>query len=104
LIERKESRPSPHSLVAMRVNPVSLGFVWAVFLALSQVLWAGMVAAGLAQTFVDFICWALFLRNPFVVEAFEPSRAAVLVLSGAVLGYVGGLIAGSAWNSIYHEG
>jgi hypothetical protein len=88
----------------MRVNPVSLGLVWAVFLGLSQVLWAGMVGAGLAQSFLDFTFWAFFLRNPFVVEAFEPSRAAILVLSSAGLGYVGGLVAGSAWNAIYHPG
>jgi hypothetical protein len=88
----------------MRVNPVSLGFVLALFLAVSHALWAGMVAAGLAQSFIDFIFWAHFLHDPYVVEPFEFSRAAVLVLSTGVLGYVGGLIAGTVWNAIYHPG
>jgi hypothetical protein len=88
----------------MRVNPTSLGFVLGLFLAVSHALWAGMVAAGLAQSFIDFIFWAHFLGNPWVVEPFEWSRAAVLVLSTGALGYVGGLIAGGVWNAIYHDG
>jgi hypothetical protein len=88
----------------MRVNPVSLGLVWGAFLALSHILWAGMVAAGLAQSFVDFILWAHFLRTPVVVEPFELSRASILVLTTGGLGYVGGLVAGSAWNAMYHPG
>ena len=88
----------------MRVNPVSLGFVLALFLAVSHALWAGLVAAGLAQPFIDFIFWAHFLDNAYVVAPFEASRAAILVLSTGALGYIGGLIAGAVWNAIYHPG
>jgi hypothetical protein len=88
----------------MRVNPVSLGLVLALFLAVSHVLWAGMVAAGLAQSFLDFIFWAHFLRDPWIVAPFDLERAVILVATTGALGYVGGLIAGAVWNALYHPG
>jgi len=68
------------------------------FLALVHTAWAGLVAAGLAQALIDFIFWAHFIAPPYQIEAFEVTRAAILVGMTFVIGMVLGLIGGISWN------
>lgn len=84
----------------MRINPVRAGIVLGFFLALFHAAWAGLVAAGLAQPFMDFVFWAHFITPLYHIEPFQASRAAALIglvfAMGVLLGTVGGVI----WNQL----
>src|ERR1051326_4469333 len=41
--------------------------------------WVILVATGAAQPVADFVYWFLFIRPVWVIDAFEPIRAAGLV-------------------------
>jgi hypothetical protein len=45
-----------------------------------HLLWALLVAIGMAQPLMDFIFWLHFIRSVYVIEAFDPLRAAGLVV------------------------
>ena len=70
------------------------------FLGGFHLLWAVLVATGFAQVLMDWIYWLHFLNNPFVLDVFDPARAALLVGFTAVVGYVGGWLFTTLWNSM----
>jgi len=76
----------------------SAGVAFGLFLAFFHAAWAGLVAAGQAQKFLDFIFWAHFIAPPYQIQPFEITRAAILIgitfLVGLTLGVVGALF----WN------
>lgn len=82
----------------MTVSPIRAGVVFGLFLAFFHAAWASLVAAGLAQKFMDFVFWAHFIAPPYQIQPFELMRAAILVgltfLAGLTLGAVGGVF----WN------
>lgn len=64
-----------------------------------HLLWALLVASGLAQTVLDFAFWLHFIRSGWVVESFELGRAAGLVAMTSAIGYAVGAILALIWNS-----
>jgi len=83
------------------VNPVKVGFVFAVFLALWHAGWSALVATGLAQKVIDFVFWMHFIKPPYQIETFDPTRAAILVGVTAGVGLVGGIVGGAIWNAFH---
>ena len=83
------------------VNPVKVGFVFAVFLALWHAGWSALVATGLAQKVIDFVFWMHFIKPPYQIEVFDPARAAILVGVTAGVGLVGGIVGGAIWNAFH---
>ena len=86
----------------MRINPLKLGLVVGIFLAVIHTAWAALVAVGWAQPLMKFVFWAHFITPPYQIEPFEIGRAILLVgfafASGLVLGGVGALF----WNRLAH--
>lgn len=70
----------------------------AAFMGGWHLFWSVLVAMGLAQTIYDWVLWIHFLNNPFVIDAFDPTRAALLVGFTTVVGYVGGWLFALVWN------
>ena len=68
-----------------------------------HLLWALLVVSGAAQPVMDFIFWLHFIRPVYVIEGFEPLRAAGLILLTTAVGYaIGGAFA-LLWNHIHRS-
>lgn len=91
------SEPRPQSQIGVN----SLGFVLALLLGGWHLLWALLVASGTAQPLMDFIFWLHFIRPVYVIEAFDPLRAAGLVAVTAAIGYVLGAAFAFLWNRFH---
>jgi hypothetical protein len=78
---------------------ISLGLVFGGL----HLLWALLVASGVAQPLMDFVFWLHFIRPVYVIEGFDPLRAAGLVLFTATEGYGIGASFAIVWNYIHHD-
>lgn len=81
-------------------NPIRLGVVFGLFLALVHAFWAALVGLGWAQPLMDFVFWAHFITPPWRVEPFAWERAGVLVGFTFLVGLVIGATGGWLWNRI----
>jgi hypothetical protein len=87
----------------MQTNPIRLGAMFGLLLALIHAAWAGLIAVGLAQPLINFIFWIHFIAPPFHIQAFEPLRAAILVGVTFASGLVFGALAGFIWNALHSK-
>jgi MFS superfamily sulfate permease-like transporter len=83
------------------VNPFRIGLVLGAVIGLWHLSWSVLVAFGLAQPFIDFIFWMHFIKPVYVIQAFDPITAAILVVVTAVMGFVIGAIFGVLWNWLH---
>jgi hypothetical protein len=83
------------------VNPFRIGLVLGAVIGLWHLSWSVLVAFGLAQPFIDFIFWMHFIKPVYVIQAFDPITAAILVVVTAVIGFVIGAIFGALWNWLH---
>jgi hypothetical protein len=81
-----------------RIQPNSLGLVFATFFALWHALWSLLVAFGAAQPFIDFIFRLHMIVPPYKIAEFRLGTAAALVVVTAGIGYIAGWAAGFIWN------
>jgi hypothetical protein len=88
----------------MQANPLKVGLVFGLFLALGHTLWAALVAAGLAQGLIDFIFWAHFITPPWHLEPFALPRAAILVGVTFGVGLGAGIAGAVLWNVLHRAG
>ncbi len=86
-----------------KLNQNKVAMVVAAFLGGWHLLWAVLVAMGYAQMLLDWVYWVHFLNNPFVLDVFDPTRAALLVVFTSVVGYVGGWLFTAIWNSMLRK-
>jgi hypothetical protein len=84
------------------VSPVKVALVFGVFFALWHACWSALVAAGLAQKFIDFVFWAHFIVPPYRIEPFDLARAGILVGITFGVGFIGGLVGAALWN-VFHR-
>ena len=84
------------------VNPVKVGLVFGIFVALAHAGWSALVAVHLAQKLVNFIFWAHFISPPWHVEAFDAIRAGILVGVTFAVAFIGGVVASIIWN-VFHR-
>ena len=91
--------PQSHSSVGVNRAGLALGLLLGGF----HSLWALLVASRTAQPVMDFIFWLHFIRPIYVIEGFEPLRAAGLVLLTATIGYAIGSAFALLWNRIHRS-
>jgi len=65
--------------------------------------WVALVASGVAQPVVDFVFWLHFIRPVWVIEPFEPIRAAGLVALTGAIGYLIGSAFALLWNRTHRS-
>lgn len=82
------------------VDPNRLGIVVAVVLSGWHAVWEGLVAAGVAQRVVDFVYRLHSVKSDMAVEPFDASRAAMLLVLVAGMGYAAGAGAAILWNCL----
>lgn len=77
-----------------------VGLIVGAFLGLWHLTWSILVAVGLAQVLLDFIYSIHFLNNPFTVAQFSITKAAILVVVTAIIGYVVGYVFAAIWGLV----
>ncbi|MBS0560887.1 MAG: hypothetical protein JSR21_12600 [Proteobacteria bacterium] len=80
------------------------GLAFALLLGGFHLVWALLVAARMAQPLIDFVFWLHFIRPAFVIEEFDPFRAAGLVLFTSAVGYLTGAAFALLWNRVRSGG
>lgn len=76
-----------------------VGTVFALAIGGCHLLWAALVASGVAQSALDFVFWMHFINPPFAVVPFDWTRAIALVLITSALGYAAGAVIALLWNA-----
>jgi hypothetical protein len=84
----------------VRVNPLLAGLAFAAFALLIHLMWAVLVAAGLAQPLVDFVFHVHFLGPALKVAPFELQTAIMLLGYAVTAAFVGGALLAFSWNSL----
>ena len=84
----------------MKLSPSKTAFGLGVFLALWHFVWAIMVAAGIAQAFLDFIFNLHMMTPAFDVAEFSLDRAVGLIVTTAIIGGIAGWVFAMVWNKI----
>ncbi len=93
-------------VVAVSESPAEIGvnrtgLAVGVVLGAMHLLWALLVAAGVAQRLMDFIFRLHFIQPVYVVQPFDALRALALVLLAAASGYFIGAVFAFAWNWLH---
>lgn len=82
----------------MTINKNKLGLTVGLFAAILHAVWAILVGAGVAQTYLNWIFPMHFIGNIFEVVNFSLLTAVLLVILAFVGGYICGWILGALWN------
>lgn len=83
------------------LNRHKLGIAVGSILGLYHLVWAILVALGIAQWLLDWAFKLHFIQPPYAVTTFVFSYAVGLVLVTSVLGYMMGWVAGGIWNWLH---
>jgi hypothetical protein len=82
------------------LNKLRVSLFFGVMAAMVHFVWALLVAAGAAQTYVNWITDMHFIKTGFVVQTLDPVKALALVVLAFVVGMVGGYILSTVCNLI----
>jgi hypothetical protein len=82
-------------------NPTKVGLVIGALIATWHVLWSLLVGLGWAQPLIDFIFWAHMIQPVYVIKAFDPKAAVILVAITFVSGYAFGFVGALFWNKLH---
>jgi hypothetical protein len=82
-----------------RIDPTKSGLVLGAVIGLWHLTWSLLVALGWAQPFIDFVFWMHFIRPVYVIQAFNPTIATILVVVTAGIGFV----IGSVFAVLFHK-
>jgi hypothetical protein len=83
------------------IDPIKAGLVFGALLGGVHVCWALVVAAGWAQSVVNFILWMHFIKPIYLIEQFNIGTAVVLVVVTACTGFVMAFLFGMLWNHLH---
>ena len=83
------------------INAHKAGLVLGAVLGGWHLLWSALVLVDWAQPVIDFVFWMHFIRPVYVIEAFSPGRALVLVALTSIIGYATGACFGFLWNRLH---
>jgi len=83
------------------LNPTKTGLALGKLLGGLHLIWAILVALGLAQAVVNFSMWAHMVSVPFVVQTFVLSAAITVVVVATIVGYILGYVFAKIWNWLH---
>jgi hypothetical protein len=87
----------------VRLTPLKAGLAFGLFLAAWHAFWSILVATGFAQALIDLVFWLHFIRPVFMIEPFDPTRAALLVLFTGAVGFILGYAFALFWNALHRS-
>jgi hypothetical protein len=77
------------------------GLVLGALLGGWHLCWSALVALKLAQPFIDFVFWIHFIKPIYVIQPFEITRAVILIIVTAGVGFVLGSAFALIWNAVH---
>jgi hypothetical protein len=83
------------------INPAKAGLALGKLFGGLHLVWAILIALGWAQGLVNFSMWAHMVNVPVVVQAFNFSAAATVVIVASLIGYVVGYVFAKIWNWLH---
>jgi len=83
------------------ISPIKTGVTLGIVLGIWHLGWAAIVAAGWAQTVVDFLFRLHFVAPVLTIQPFDAKTAALLVAVTTAAGFVLGAIGAFAWNQLH---
>ncbi|OGB73374.1 hypothetical protein A3K24_00650 [candidate division Kazan bacterium RIFCSPHIGHO2_01_FULL_44_14] len=75
---------------------VALTVAW--FVALVHLVWILIVAGGMGQQFIDWVCSLHFMANPMTVGVFSWGSAIWLLIVAFIVGYIIGWVFAGVYN------
>lgn len=91
------------SIISNIMNKNKVGLVVGSFAGLLHLVWGLLVAFGLAQLLLDFICNLHSLNNPYIVLPFDIVRTIGLIAVTFLVGYVFGYVFAMLWNRLHKQ-
>jgi len=88
-------------MATARISIGKVGLAVGIILGGTHLCWSALVALGWAQRVADFIFWMHFIKPIYVIEPFEITRAFILILVTAAIGFVLGSAGAWAWNALH---
>jgi hypothetical protein len=85
------------------ISPIKSGLVLGSVIGVWHLVWSLMVAVGWAQALIDFVFWMHFIKPVYVIEAFNPTTAIVLVVVTSAIGFVLGAVFAVFWNWFHNR-
>lgn len=82
------------------MNNNKVGLALGVLLGGWHLVWAILVALGVAQPLLNWVYAIHFLNNPFIVGPFSLGTAVALVVVTFVVGYVVGWVFAYLWKTV----
>jgi hypothetical protein len=70
-------------------------------IGLWHLTWSLLVAFGWAQRLIDLIFWMHFIKPIYVIEAFNPTTAIILIAVTSAIGFVIGIVFSAVWNGFH---
>jgi hypothetical protein len=86
-----------------QINVSKAGLAVALVLGGLHLCWSILVALTWAQPVIDFVFWMHFIKPAYVIEPFAISRAAILIVLTAGIGFVIGSVFALVWNALHLE-
>lgn len=83
-----------------QINQHKTGLALGAVMGIWHLLWALIVALGIAKPILDFILTLHFLNFNYEVRDFDALVALILVVGTSSIGYVMGFILASIWNGL----
>jgi hypothetical protein len=97
--ETVTSKNGRRSAMSAHLNPFKVAAVLGTVMGGFHLCWSILVALGWAQSVIDFVFWAHFIKPIYVIEPFEFARAMILLFLTAGIGFILGLVFTWVWNA-----
>jgi hypothetical protein len=81
-----------------RINPAKAALAVGIVIGLYHLAWVGLVAAGLAKPFMDFVLKLHFIQFDYGMSPFDAATGAMLVALTFTIGSIFGLLFALVWN------
>ena len=81
-----------------RINKNQAGLAVGIFAALFHLIWAILVAAGVAKTYLNWILPLHFVNLLVDIAEFSLVNAVILIIAAFIGGYIAGWVFGLIWN------
>jgi hypothetical protein len=83
-----------------KIDPIDAGLLFGLFFGVFHLMWIILVFTKYAQTVLDFIYWAHFIKPVFEVESFDAGRGLILLAVTASFGFILGYLLARILNSL----